>query len=76
MLVLGGVKTMRRFQEPLTPAAKYLLVYNLEGAEDELADFEVDAWVAQFPHSAACFSRELARTTMADLRGELARPER
>ncbi len=47
---------MLRFQEPLTPAAKHLLVYSLEGAEDELADFEVDAWEAQFPRSAACFS--------------------
>ncbi len=47
---------MLRLQEPLTPAAKHLLVYSLEGAEDELADFEVDAWEAQFPRSAACFS--------------------
>jgi hypothetical protein len=44
---------MLRFQESLTPAAKYLIVYSLEGAEDELADFEVDAWEAQFPLSAA-----------------------
>jgi hypothetical protein len=66
---------MLRFQEPLTPAAKYLLVYSLVGAEDELADFEVDDWEAQFPRSAACFSRELARTTMADLRGKLELPE-
>ena len=65
---------MLRFQEPLTPAAKYLLVYSLEGAEDELADFEVNDWEAQFPRSAACFSCELARTTMADRRGKLERP--
>ena len=67
---------MLRLREPLMPAAKYLLVYSLEGAEDELADFEVDDWEAQFPRSAACFSIQLARTTISDLRGKLERPER
>jgi hypothetical protein len=73
--VLCEVTTTLRFQEPLTPAAKYLVDYSLKGAEDELRNYDADDWAATFPRSAACFSLELAVTTMADLREKLDRPE-
>jgi hypothetical protein len=66
---------MLRFQEPLTPAAKYLVAYSLEVADDELHDFDSDEWVHVFSRSASCFSLDLARTTIADLRDKLERPE-
>src|SRR6266542_5390149 len=43
------VTTMLRFQEPLTPAAKFLVGYSLEAAADDLLDlYDDEGWRASF----------------------------
>jgi hypothetical protein len=68
---------MLRFQQPLTPAAKYLMAYSLDVVEDEWKEFSADpdGWIAAYPEVAKCFSPELACTTIRDLREKLERPE-
>jgi hypothetical protein len=68
---------MLRFQDPLTPAAREILIYCLEVAADEMVDLYEDdeAWAAAYPLSSACFSRELARRTLLDVLDKLDAPE-
>jgi len=68
---------MLRFQYPLTPVARELVVYTLEVNADELADPSVESedWAANHPESAQCFTREQARATLLDLREKLDLPE-
>jgi hypothetical protein len=68
---------MLRFQDPLTPAAREILVYCLAVAADEMIDLYEDdeAWAAASPLSSACFTRELARKVLLDLLDKLDAPE-
>ena len=68
---------MLRFQDPLTPAAREILVYCLEVAADEILDLYEDheAWAAAYPLSSACFSRELARRVLLEVLDKLDAPE-
>jgi hypothetical protein len=67
---------MLRFAKPLTPAAHALVVYSLEVAADDLLDlFDDEGWAANFPRSAACFTRELAHRVLTDMREKLDQTE-
>jgi hypothetical protein len=68
---------MLRFQDPLTPAAREILVYCLEVAADEILDLYEDdaAWATAYPLSSACFSRELARRVLLEVLDKLDAPE-
>jgi hypothetical protein len=68
---------MLRFQDPLTPAAREILIYCLEVAADEMVDLYEDdeAWAVAYPLSSACFGRELARRVLLDVLDKLDAPE-
>jgi hypothetical protein len=68
---------MLRFQDPLTAAAREIIVYCLEVAADEILDLyeRQEAWAAAYPLSATCFTRELARRVLLDLLEKLDAPE-
>jgi hypothetical protein len=68
---------MLRFQTPLTPAAREIIVYCLEISADEILDLYEDdaAWATAYPLSSACFTRELARRVLRDLLDRLDAPE-
>jgi hypothetical protein len=69
--------TMLRFAEPLTPAAKYLVAYSLDIADDEWHEIyaDPDAWAEACPRVARCFSLTLACTIIKDLWEKLERQE-
>lgn len=68
---------MLRFQSPLTPVAREIVVSTIEINADELADpyVEYEDWAANHPQSAQCFTRDQVRTTLHDLLAKLDLPE-
>jgi hypothetical protein len=68
---------MLRCQTPLTAAAREIMVYSLEVSADEIVDLFEDheAWATAYPLSSACFTQELARTTLLDVLEKLDTPE-
>ena len=67
---------MLRFADQLTPAATAIFVMCLDLAADEVSDFDLpEAWREVYPHSARCFTPELARATLMDLVDKLRLPE-
>ena len=60
---------MLRFAEPLRPAAKYLLAYSLDVAEDSWPDLYADPydWARSFARLARCVSLDLAHQVMKNL---------
>jgi hypothetical protein len=68
---------MLRFQNPLTAAAREIIVYCLEISADEMLDFyeDYEVWAAVYPLFSTCFTRDLARTVLLDLLEKLDAPE-
>jgi hypothetical protein len=68
---------MLRFQNPLSAAAREIIVYCLEISADEIFDLYEDqeAWAAVYPLSSACFTRELAQSVLLELLEKLDAPE-
>jgi hypothetical protein len=68
---------MLRFQTPLSAAAREIVVYCLRVAADEIVDLYEDheAWAAAYPLASACFTQELARSTLLDVLDKLDVPE-
>jgi hypothetical protein len=59
---------MLRFAQP--PDAVFLAILHdaLEDLQETLADLAAEDWPAQYPTAARCFSPDLARTTLTQLR--------
>ncbi len=58
---------MLRFAQRPDPIFLAILHAALEDLQETLADLEAEDWPAQYSTAARCFSRELARTTLAQL---------